>query len=294
MECLTPPILKLWITEVTPTGIGLGNAESGDNMNKLPPEIWNQIINELYDHHNALEACSLTCCSWTYHSQTHIHHTIALVCTPNFQGPFADDRYSTPRVARMVRHLRLTLLPRVTVFVARPKVWQVLNRLHHVDTLMVCQGSWNYGQPDKVQFVDVFRNVVSLDLFWCDYESPDNFLAFISGFPSLTKLHLFDTFWQGNKSWDWTPSTADPPGKQIHTFIISGDCEFNEDWDFLRFLAKWFSLLSDVTTHDITLNWRAQFPFEALSLLLCGLGTSLAHLRVNMIYQPLSFLSSFQ
>ncbi len=194
----------------------------------------------------------------------------------------------------MVRHLVLFLVPEEDFLVSH-KFWQVIDRLHNIEALSLIRARWNYDrwQQDKDQFVNLFQNIVSLDLSLCEYDTEDHFLSFISAFPSLAELSLNDTTWCDDwVSSSWTPPPiADTPGKQVRSLKVDGDLDGS--LDFLGFIAKWFAQLLNVTTHGVALDWQAEYPPEAFPVLLRGVGRSLAYLKINVIHEsPLDLSSS--
>lgn len=253
----------------------------------LPQEIIDQVIDQVHNNSpRTLKACSLICRSWTNRSQTHLHHTISIRDSPSGASlaPITLDRYSTPHVADMVRHvdvsLRYPIPQNEYIFLG---IWEVISRLRNVRVLSFAGIDWEYAQLDKDQFKDIFRGVTSLELRSCRCELPENFFSFISNFPNLTELSLSDTQWKGEGPFNWAPSKSCVyiPGQRIRKITVDGEDE--ESLDFLRSISRWLSILSKVTTHDFTLDWRAEYPAEAFSLFLRSLGDSLGRLMINVI-----------
>ncbi|KAI0784414.1 hypothetical protein C8Q75DRAFT_810190 [Abortiporus biennis] len=179
----------------------------------LPPELFDEAIDHLWDDPHALQACSLTCRSWLPSSRLHLFRTVRLRNAEDCTS-FTSLLDQSPIITRCVR--KLTLNADYAGVDSDDRAveddgWvnsssEVLKRLSRVSTLALSRMRWNFLEEDtKKAFRKVFRTVKTLFLFEVRFYASEDVLEFLSAFTELSELYFHGV------SWSYESSTFTPP-----------------------------------------------------------------------------------
>ncbi|CAL1699949.1 unnamed protein product [Somion occarium] len=183
--------------------------DSCDDSNPiLPPELWLCVIDwvAVCGDRQALKACCLTCKGWVKISQQHLHQETRI-----FHGsarPIDPNRYSSPEVARYVKHL--TIEDYLTedmnseddedeFMVALDEyhdTWDILLRLTNLEHLTLAPFNPRFITHTLRFYVPRLQYLTRLELYKADFKkAKTSFLSFLILFPSLSYLQLSDVTW---------------------------------------------------------------------------------------------------
>ncbi|KAF9817805.1 hypothetical protein IEO21_03147 [Rhodonia placenta] len=167
-------------------------------MPTLPPELFDEAIDHLWDDPTTLRACSLTCRAFVPTARLHIFRTIRI------QGAGHCDRFrallaTAPGIACCVR--RLTICAAYKGVDAEGRALEddawvntiaaVLPQLTRITTLGIARVRWNALLAEtQCAFAELFRQVQTLFLFEVRFLASGDVLDFLSAFPVLTPLPL--------------------------------------------------------------------------------------------------------
>lgn len=248
-------------------------------IHDLPQESIEHIIDHLHDDSKTLQACSLTCKSWTDVSQKHLHSSVKFHSgRGKDHGP---EAYSTPSVARHVRKLVLSCPPEPTD--ARPpsrNLWTTVSRMPSIYTLELVNLSW---QPCTVAIRNALtstfgRTVTTLIITTSTFQGADDFLYFLSAFPCLSTLSLSRIEWRDIAFHPGNIRDAALPGKYLKNLQLDW---FGSDRMVNDLLEAWVSLFSELLPDAaLRLHWSSFAGIGPLASYLHATAPVLAHLRL--------------
>ncbi|KAH9916557.1 hypothetical protein B0H21DRAFT_301739 [Amylocystis lapponica] len=173
---------------------------SVERSGPIPPEITDQIINNLCGYQKALRQCALTCRAWRPRSQLCLNHTVTIdsrAAMKAFAAHLRDPRclpYLHSLIfSRLNRYLKLTVDDHFVHLVplVLPQV------LESVKVVTIDGIAWDKFPPHPTfQFLPTqFPHVVSLTLYNCIFRSQKELFIVLSAFPSLSYLELQNIGW---------------------------------------------------------------------------------------------------
>ncbi|KAI0823524.1 hypothetical protein BC628DRAFT_1411547 [Trametes gibbosa] len=257
-------------------------------QNMLPPELWDETIDYLWDDVQSLHACSLACKTWLPCSRFHLFRNVRL--------RHADDvlRFrallsSSPGIAPCVRKLSLSAdysgtTPDGTA--QEDDTWvngaaTLLPLLHNITTLGLARVRWHaLNAETRAAFAGVCRNVQQLFLFEVSFDASRDVVAFLSGFPALRELYFQAVSWKHDSPSPFedpssTQALAEPGRMQLSYLFLDSKSSptLVTDW-----------LLKHPEEHrlrTIQLCWRELDNAKAIGDLLQASGSSLESLQVE-------------
>lgn len=240
-------------------------------MTALPQEIIDHVIDLVQDT-KALRACSLTCRSWAYRSQSELHRTVKISCRSSLDPDF----YNSSKITLLTQRLVLTFPDDPSHTFPESSIWTIVLRFTNVQDLTLIGACWDYSEEDQQSFATLFSGVTSLRLRHCEYRGLANLLSLISVFPDLRELELDDISWKTEN--DIESPSPQLPVSGFRRLIISG-----ATLGFVPPIALWLGALPGKNLRDFRLSWKNTAPEgeRALKSLLGSLSSSLAHLEID-------------
>lgn len=241
---------------------------------ELPQELWDEILDNLAGHRQALMACSLVCRSWVPRSRTHLFETIAL----------------KPRnIQALAQLLRLpekcTFFPHVSSIVASRYSWNenntyfnsISDRLKHFSsvrslTLRMTVDITHYTVQDfHSGFISSFPTITTLVLY-CEFSGKPAPLAdMISLFPSLQRLEIRA---MSECRFSVASRFSVPPPDIRHLYLFKYSAAPILSW------LHSLNLLHTIETLSLIQFSYADAPILRKSL--AQIGGSLQHLKISM------------
>ena len=263
---------------------------------KLPQEIWEAVIDHLWRHRYTLQSCSLTCRFWTHRAQAHLHRSCSILCPRLATNP---DLYSSPKVAQLVRHLRVILLPappreatgfssvedikgRGDPYERRHRnaiyIWRILSRLTRLQTLELSGFRWSIESLEALELASsVFRGITVLEINGL-FENAHAFLAFLSLFPRLSSLKITGIDWVSRKMSGSSSPSSQPlspesvPCHRLRVLSFMGDgCNAKVMKDLA---SEWLSSLASNGVNGLRVQWYPCENSKGLPEVLGALGPS--------------------
>ena len=170
---------------------------------RLPPELWDQAIDHLWNDPDTLRACSLTCKDWLPSSRYHLFRNVRLRHSDDVTR-FRALLDSNPTIAPCVRKLSLSAnYDRSSPDGAAREddAWvnsaaELFPMLRHVTTLALARVRWHaLTGRTRAAFMGLFKSVRQLFLFEVSFDTSRDVVAFLSSFPALRELYFHAVFW---------------------------------------------------------------------------------------------------
>ncbi|PCH37694.1 hypothetical protein WOLCODRAFT_95650 [Wolfiporia cocos MD-104 SS10] len=169
----------------------------------LPPELWDETIDHLWDDPKALTACALTCRDWVPSSRLHLFRTVRIQSAKHC-ARFAALLADRPEIAPCVRRFTISAEYAGIDSHGEPKeddewvdnVADIVPLLVNVSTVGLSRVRWGVLQP-KTQDVlkRMFRRVHTLFLFEVRFLASADVITFLSAFPVLNELYFHGVSW---------------------------------------------------------------------------------------------------
>ncbi len=263
-------------------------------MTILPPELFDETLDHLWDDPKALQACSLTCRAWVPTARLHLFRTVRL-CSPSTCLDFASILDSSPSVAWCVRKLTISATysgvddnhnaveddkwVNSTQSIARH-----LSAYARVNTLALSRLRWSTLEPaTRAAFKGVFSSVKTLVLFEVRFHASRDVLEFLDAFPELEELYFHAVSWDVESE-----DSALISGGTSSMKSYSAEDKMHLSYLFLdprsspTLVTEWvLSHPSDQTLRTIQLCWREMDNTKALGDLLKASGSSLERLQIE-------------
>ncbi|OBZ69186.1 hypothetical protein A0H81_10953 [Grifola frondosa] len=194
----------------------------------LPPELFDETIDHLWDDSTALQACSLTCRAWLPSSRLHLFRTVRLRNADDCTR-FTALLTAVPSVGHYVRKLSLSAEYDGVdseggarendgwVNAAAP----LLTRLTGISSLGIARVRWGALLPEThAAFFALFRTVRTLFLFEVKFSASRDVLDFLSAFPVLDELYFQGVSWAHDSP---PPLEDDSPSDLVPAVLMSQD-----------------------------------------------------------------------
>lgn len=252
----------------------------------LPPEIFDEAIDHLWDDPKSLEACSLTCRAWVPSSRLHLFRTVRVRNTEDCTS-LSLLLESSPVIARCVR--KLTICAEYAGFDADGRgmeddAWVneasgLLKKLTRVNSLALSRVAWSSLHSEtKLAFAELFKTVKYLFLFEVRFDASGDVLDFLSAFPELNELYFHGVSW-----------THESPTPQLLAPRSQGDEErmhlsylFLDPRSSPTLVTEWLlNHPSEQRLRNIQLCWREIENSKALGDLLQASGSALERLTIE-------------
>ncbi|GBE83251.1 hypothetical protein SCP_0502990 [Sparassis crispa] len=175
----------------------------------LPPEIFDHIIDFLWDDPSALAACSLTCRTWLPTTRLHLFRSVTLGGAHHcaqLNALLDASAAASTGIPRYIRELCI-LTPWMDEHGHLNHLGQgltlLLPRLRAVQHLALANVLWNPSfSPTTKQEEECFLTfspaVRTLRLSFVDFENPHDLLRFLSAYPQLRTVHMSNVSWGSN------------------------------------------------------------------------------------------------
>lgn len=258
-------------------------------MTVLPPELFDETLDHLWDDPKALQACSLTCRSWVPTVRLHLFRTIRLH-SPSSCADFAALLHVSPSIAWCVRKLTISAsysgvdedqnaVEDDAWVNTTQSIAHCLGAYGRVNTLALSRLRWSILDPaTKDAFKAVFRSVKMLVLFEVRFRASGDVLEFLDAFPELEELYFHAVSWE----FDTVESIASTdrlayPGDKMHLTYL-----FLDPRSSPTLVTEWvLSHPSEQKLRTIQLCWREMDNTKALGDLLKASGSSLERLQIE-------------
>lgn len=258
----------------------------------LPPELYDESIDHLWDDPAALKACSLTCRAWVPSSRLHLFRTIRLqnaAHADSFQALLAN----APVVARCVRRLTISADYKGVDQLGRAveddawvsSVVSFVPKLQRVTTLGLSRLRWHALEPEtQAALMELFKTVRTLFLFEVRFKASKDVLDFLCAFPVLDELYFHGVSWEVE-----SPAPLEPADKDSLSSVIKREQERMQlSYLFLdvrsspTLVTEWLlNHPSEQRLRTIQLCWREIENMKAVGDLLHASGASLERLLVE-------------
>ncbi|GBE81687.1 hypothetical protein SCP_0400580 [Sparassis crispa] len=256
----------------------------------LPPELFDETIDHLWDDPPSLKACSLTCRSWIPSSRLHLFHTVRLRDSADCERLEALVAAS-PSITRCVR--RLSLSAEYGGVDADGHAWEddgwvdtaapLLAQLTRVTTLGLSRIRWDALHPEtQSTILRLSKSVRSLFLFEVRFATAYDVLEFLSAFPALEELYFHAVSW-AQDSMDTRP---DSTALSLAVDAVRGNIRltylFLDARSSPTLVTEWLLRHpSEQRLRTIQLCWREIENTKAVGDLLYASGAALEQLQVE-------------
>ncbi|KAH9928087.1 uncharacterized protein B0H18DRAFT_1001337 [Fomitopsis serialis] len=157
----------------------------------LPPELFDESIDHLWDDPKSLAACALTCRSWVGTSRLHLFRTVRIQNADQC-ARFAALLQSAPVIAQCVRRFTVSAEYKGVDESGRP----FLHKLERVTTIGLSRVRWHTLLPEtQAAFFKFFARVRTLFMFEVRFEASRDVLDFLGAFPALNELYFHGVAW---------------------------------------------------------------------------------------------------
>lgn len=262
----------------------------------LPPELFDETLDHLWDDIKTLRTCSLVCRSWVPTTRLHIFRTVRL-SSEAACSQFSTLLENSPAIARCVRKLTISAqyagvgadnrgIEDDAWVNASAEIARRLGQHGRVNTLALSRLRWtSLAQSTRDAYKAVFRGVKTLLLFEVRFHASGDVLEFLDAFPDLEELYFHAV------SWDFESTTPAAPASTAE--LISRSVSQEGDKMHLSYLfldprssptlvTEWIlSHPSEQKLRTIQLCWRELDSTKALGDLLQASGSSLERLQVE-------------
>lgn len=256
------------------------------SMPVLPPEIFDETIDHLWDDPKSLEACSLTCRAWVPTSRLHLFRTVRVRSAEDCTS-LSSLLESSPVIARCVR--KLTICAEYPGYDGEARRTEddswindasgLLKKLTRVNSLALSRLGWSSLLPGtKLAFAELFKAVKTLFLFEVRFDASGDVLDVLSAFPELNELYFHGVSW-----------THESPTPQLLAPRHEGDEErmhltylFLDPRSSPTLVTEWLlNHPSEQRLRTIQLCWREIENTKALGDLLQASGSALERLTIE-------------
>lgn len=258
----------------------------------LPPELYDQAIDHLWDDPKSLAACALTCRGWVGTSCLHLFRTVRIQNARQC-ARFAALLASAPIIARYVRRLTISAEYVGVDAAGRPvedDAWvdsagAFVRLLVNVTTIGLSRVRWHaLRQETREAFVECFARVRMLFLFEARFAASRDVLDFLGAFPLLSELYFHGVAWDKESPAPLNATAAVPavPALRRETECMQLSYLFLDPRSSPTLVTEW--LLSHPTEQHlrtIQLCWREVESMKLVGDLLHASGAALERLLVE-------------
>ncbi|KAI0093886.1 hypothetical protein BDY19DRAFT_881973 [Irpex rosettiformis] len=258
-------------------------------MTILPPELFDETLDHLWDDPKTLQACCLTCRSWVPTARLHLFRTIRLSSSLSCTN-FTSLLDSAPSIAWCVQKLTISAsycgidgnenaIEDDKWVNSTQSLARCLGGYGRVNTLALSRLRWSSLEPaTRDAFKGAFRSIKTLVLFEVHFHASSNVLEFLDAFPELEELYFHAVSWEVESD-EQTLTTSRPiyPGDKMHLSYL-----FLDPRSSPTLVTEWILRHpSDQKLRTIQLCWREMDDTKALGDLLKTSGSSLERLRIE-------------
>jgi hypothetical protein len=264
----------------------------------LPPELFDETLDHLWDDPATLRACSLTCRAWVPTTRLHLFRTVRLSSEATCIQ-FSELLHSNPVVARCVR--KLTISAQYSGIGADNQAveddkWvnasagiaRSLGAQSRISTLALSRLRWSsLEQSTRDAFKELFHGVKTLLLFEVRFHASGDVLEFLDAFPDLEELYFHAVSWD-HESAAPAGSASASDWLSMQTHALANDEKMHLTYLFLdprsspTLVTEWIlSHPSEQKLRTIQLCWREMDNTKALGDLLQASGSSLERLQIE-------------
>lgn len=262
-------------------------------MSTLPPELFDETLDHLWDDPQSLHACMLTCRTWVPTARLHLFRTVRL-SSPSSCKELHSILEVSPSLAWCVR--KLTICAQYSgigdddtaveddQWVNQTKsIARCLGTYGRLTTLALSRLRWSALEPStRDAFRPVFRTVKTLVLFEVRFRTSGDVLEFLEEFPELEELYFHAVSWEYESitapvsNWIATDAQSTPGDKMHLTYL------FLDPRSSPTLVTEWvLSHPSEQKLRTIQLCWREMENTKALGDLLKVSGSSLERLQIE-------------
>lgn len=260
-------------------------------MTILPPELFDETLDHLWDDVATLRACNLTCRAWVPTVRLHLFRTVWLSSSESCIG-FASVLETAPPVTWCVRKLTISAQYSGVGDNQTPEGDKWINDATgiitslgahcRVNTLALSRLRWHALEPaTREAFKPLFRSVKTLILFEVSFRTSGDVLQFLDAFPELEELYFHAVSWEHESITVASPTTWMPTlsyeGDKMHLTYL-----FLDPRSSPTLVTEWvLSHPSEQKLRTIQLCWRELDNTKALGDLLKASGSSLERLQIE-------------
>lgn len=260
----------------------------------LPPELFDETLDHLWDDPKTLQACNMTCRSWVPTARLHLFRSIRL-SSPSSCSDLSSILGAAPSIAWCVR--KLTISAQYSGIddgnhAVEDDKWvngtqniaRCLGAHGRVSTLALSRLRWStLDYATKDAFMPLFKNIKTLILFEVRFRVSSDVLEFLNAFPELEELYFHAVSWEHESVGpisvtNWvTTDTAVRSGDKMHLTYL-----FLDPRSSPTLVTEWvLSHPSEQKLRTIQLCWREMDNTKALGDLLKASGSSLERLQIE-------------
>ncbi|KZT72402.1 hypothetical protein DAEQUDRAFT_736179 [Daedalea quercina L-15889] len=199
----------------------------------LPIELYDIIIDNLWDDQLALSACSLVCYAWLPTARLHKLRTVVL------RTPERYERLRSVLLSPLVQNASIPLYVRELELGANPNdkthdhfevgdFWHnlglvpLLCKFSKVENLHLNNLKWSFLPDEARRFTAAFPQLKRLAMKVAVFHSPEDLLLLLSSFPRLTSAAMAFVSWcDQDVVTRWTTAPSRPPKESTEPKFIS-------------------------------------------------------------------------
>ncbi|KAK0499827.1 hypothetical protein EDD18DRAFT_864590 [Armillaria luteobubalina] len=174
------------------------------SLQTFPQELINSIVDEVYDDHGALYACTLVNHAFFSAARFHLHSVIIVEASHQASCELLKLVSTSPGFSSAVKAVRLVFKSKEDLgdddakelSLSFPHVMRLLSNL----TALSIKGRSHTMPSHLIQHLSRCANLQSLSLTSLNFASPDDFLLFCAHFPGIESIHLSNVGSFGNES----------------------------------------------------------------------------------------------
>ena len=263
----------------------------------LPPELFDETLDHLWDDTKTLQACSQVCRSWAPTTRLHLFRTVRLSSEASCIQ-FAALLESSPAIARCVRKLTVSAqysgvgtdnrgLEDDRWVNASAGIARTLGVHGRVNTIALSRLQWtSLAKDTRDAYKAVFGGVKTLLLFEVRFHASGDVLEFLDAFPDLEELYFHAVSWDHDSAApagqvsaaDWLEQAqSQESDRKMHLSYL-----FLDPRSSPTLVTEWIlSHPSEQKLRTIQLCWRELDNTKALGDLLQASGSSLERLQIE-------------
>jgi hypothetical protein len=227
---------------------------------KIPPEIFDIVIDHLHNDLDALKVCSLVCKSWLPSSRYHLFRS--LVVKPSRAKLFGQ--VLRPQLSTLPNHVFHLTIGQLgdSYFTPQRNLIRLIPRLSSMQSLKIHRVNHaSFGEWSTLRF----EAVIDLDIVFVKLKTFSELLDLLAAFPSLQMLFLSEISWSSS-------GLVPPPRSFPNLRVLNVHCTGTDD--ILDWLSK--GALPSLTAFSVrTRCFSGTKFFQAV-------GMSLHHLKMKM------------
>ncbi|CAL1716744.1 unnamed protein product [Somion occarium] len=242
---------------------------------RLPQELIEQIIDELYSDLEALQACSLTASAWLPRSRRHLFNSLSL--HPDNYATI-EERFSTASLSSYIHRLWISCGGRNEDEVPIPRdeelTVSVLSCFHKVSQMELHNMRWDNLRFDvQDYFATRYTSLTIFDLYDVEFQNLDDLLRLVRGFYNVHSLQLRKVWWETETD---PPTIVPSPPLHLRELMVY------ETSSSASFIIGLFGTTHPENLQRIAVDWGDGDDLAILDDFVQSAGPSLRTLEVDL------------